>query len=260
MISRLGETDMRKRQTLVALAVSGLFLLAGSGEGKTLKAEINHSDVADPVEAKLLPGQLFDAANLPPGSTGDSNNWYKIPKWLAGTWHKDSQTNSYQYNFQTRQEDSTQRTVIAKGNGIWGTQTDAQGEIWEFNPAPYVDTVDGGADTIVQLIRSSEPLEVSNERFVKNTLDTQLRVDKATGKIKTVQTAEQISTYTIDSPGVLKRETSSKIFGQDGKPLMLARSIAYENKIAEYQPRDAINGKNLKSLFQEYIEQNKPVD
>jgi hypothetical protein len=260
MISRLGETDMHKRQTLVALAVSGLFLLAGAGEGKTLKAEINHSDVADPVEAKLLPGQLFDAANLPPGSAGDSNNWYKIPKWLAGTWHKDSQTNAYQYNYLTRQEDSTQRTVIAKGNGIWGTQTDAQGEIWEFNPAPYVDTVDGGTDTIVQLIRSSEPLEVSSERFVKNTLDTQLRVDKATGKIKTVQTAEQISTYTIDSPGVLKRETSSKVFGQDGKPLMLARSIAYENKIADYQPRDVINGKNLKSLFQEYIEQNKPVD
>lgn len=260
MISRLGETYMQKRSALIALAVSGLFLLTGSVESKVLKAEINHSEVADPVEAKLLPGQFFDAANLPPGATGDSNNWYKIPKWLAGTWHKDSQTNSYQFNYVTGQEDSTARTVTAKGNGVWGTQTDDQGEIWEFNPAPYVDTVDGGTDTIVQLIRSSEPLEASGARFVKNTLDTQLRVDKATGKIKTVQTAEQISTYTIDSPGVLKRETSSKIFGHDGKPLMLARSITYENKIAEYQPRDTINGKNLKSLFQQYIDQNKPVE
>ncbi|HIA55709.1 MAG TPA: hypothetical protein EYN91_27100 [Candidatus Melainabacteria bacterium] len=251
---------MTKRHTLVALAVSGSFLLTGAVNGKVLRAEINHSDVADPVEAKLLPGQIFDVANLPPGSTGDANNWYKIPKWLAGTWHKDSQTNAYQYNYVTRQEDSTPRTVIAKGNGIWGTQTDAQGEIWEFNPAPYVDTVDGGADTIVQLIRSSEPVEATTDKFVKNTVDTQLRVDKATGRIKTVQTAEQISTYTIDSPGVLKRETSSKVFGHDGKPIMLARSVAYENKIAEYQPRDTLNGKNLKLMFQEYLEQNKAID
>jgi hypothetical protein len=251
---------MTKRHTLVALAVSGSFLLTGAVNGKVLRAEINHSDVADPVEAKLLPGQIFDVANLPPGSTGDANNWYKIPKWLAGTWHKDSQTNAYQYNYVTRQEDSTPRTVIAKGNGIWGTQTDAQGEIWEFNPAPYVDTVDGGADTIVQLIRSSEPVEATTDKFVKNTVDTQLRVDKATGRIKTVQTAEQISTYTMDSPGVLKRETSSKVFGHDGKPIMLARSVAYENKIAEYQPRDTLNGKNLKLMFQEYLEQNKAID
>jgi len=251
---------MNKRLTLVALTVSVLFGLAATVDGKVLKAEINHSDVADPVEAKLLPGEMFDAANLPPGATGDQNNWYKIPKWLAGTWHKDSQTNSYQYNYVTGQEDNTAHTVMAKGNGVWGTQTDALGEIWEFNPAPYVDTVDGDSDTIIQLIRSSEPLEVSADRFVKNTLDTQLRVDKTTRRIKTVQTAEQISTYTIDSPGVLKRETSSKVFDHTGKPLMLARSIAFESKIAEYQPRDMINGKNLKSLFQEYIDQNKSVD
>lgn len=251
---------MSKRHTLVALAATGLFLLSGAVDGKVLRAEINHSDVADPVEAKLLPGQVFDSANLPPGATGDTNNWYKIPKWLAGTWHKDSQTNSYLYNYLTRQEDNAPRTVVAKGNGIWGYQTDGQGQIWEFNPAPYVDTVDGGTDTIVQLIRSSEPVEISDSKFVKNTLDTQLRVDKNTGVIKTVQTAEQISTYTIDSAGVLKRETSSKVFGQDGQPLMLARSIAYENKIAEYQPRDVIDGKNLKSMFQEYLYQNKSVD
>jgi len=251
---------MKKRHTLTALAASGLFLLSIAVDGKVLRAEINHSDIADPVESKLMPGQLFDVANLPPGSSGEANNWYKIPKWLAGTWHKDSQTNSYVYNYTTRQEDATPRTVVAKGNGIWGTQTDAQGEIWEFNPAPYVDTVDGGADTIVQLIRSSEPVEVTADKFVKNTVDTQLRVDKETRRIKTVQTAEQISTYTIDSPGILKRETSSKVFGHDGKPLLLARSVAYENKVADYQPRDMINGKNVKSLFQEYQEQNKPID
>lgn len=251
---------MKKRRTLVTLAVSGLLLLSGSVDGKTLKAEINHSDIADPIEAKLSPGQTFDVANLPPGSTGETNNWYKIPKWLAGTWHKDSQTNSYQYNYLTHKEDATPKTIMAKGNGIWGTQTDIQGEIWEFNPAPYVDTVDGGADTIVQLIRSSEPVEVTSDRFVKNTLDTQLRVDKETRLIKSVQTAEQISTYTIDSPGVLKRETSSKVFGHDGKPIMLARSVAYETKVAEYAPRDEINGKNLKNMFQDYLEQNKSVD
>lgn len=251
---------MKKRHILTALAASCLFLLNAAVDGKVLRAEINHSDIADPVESKLLPGELFDVANLPPGSSGEANNWYKIPKWLAGTWRKESQTNAYLYNYLTRQEDSTPRTVVAKGNGIWGTQTDAQGEIWEFNPAPYVDTVDGGTDTIVQLIRSSEPVEVTADRFVKNTLDTQLRVDKTTRRIKTVQTAEQISTYTMDSSGVLKRETSSKIFGHDGKPLMLARSIAYENKIADYQPRDTINGKDVKALFQEYQEQNKPID
>ncbi len=72
-----GDLHAKKRNALVALAVSGLFFLTGAVDGKVLKAEINHSEVAEPVEAKLLPGQTFDAANLPPGATGDANNWYK---------------------------------------------------------------------------------------------------------------------------------------------------------------------------------------
>lgn len=254
-----GIFGMKKRLTAVAFTALCLLLL-GPADSKVLKAEINHSEVADPIEAKLLPGQIFDEANLPAGASGDTNNWYRIPKWLAGTWNKESQTNSYSLNYATKQEDTTSHTVVARGKGVWGTQTDIKGEIWEFNPAPYVDTVDGGSDTIVQLIRSTEPLDASEDVFVKSTVDTQLRVDKATGRIKSAQTAEQISTYTLDSPGVLKRETSSKIFAHDGKPVMLARSVAFETKVADYAPRDTIEGKNVKALFQEYLEENKISD
>lgn len=234
-----------------------LFSLTAASGGTVLKASIEHSEVMAPVENDLSPGTVFDPRNLPGVAASKNNNWYKIPSWLAGVWHKENQVDYYRYNYRTRVEDNTAHTILARSNGFWGMQQDGDGNVWEFNPAPYMDTVDGGAETIIQYIRSSTPIEISEKRFVNSTVDTQMRVDKATGKIVSVQTGEQITVYTPVSQEVIKRDTSSKVFDHDGRPVILGRSYTYEKRTGQFQPRDEMGSQNLKDLFRQFLAQNR---
>ncbi|HEY9715206.1 MAG TPA: hypothetical protein V6C72_17175, partial [Chroococcales cyanobacterium] len=119
-----------------------------------LQAQVEHSEKLQAVKAELAPGQIFDRANLPnfPDSAV-ANQWFRIPDWLAGKWHKDSQTDYYRLDFKTNQVDTTTRVEEAKSDGTWGTQIDPESRIWQFNPAPYTDFVDAGDQFVVQIVR-----------------------------------------------------------------------------------------------------------
>jgi hypothetical protein len=220
---------------------------------RTLTAEIELSDTAQPVEGNLRPGDIFDRSHLPSRSGSSITDWYRIPKWLGGTWHKESQTDYFLYNYLNNTTDTTPRIQKAVSNGVWGTQQDEQGNVWHFDPVPYNDIVDSGEETIVQIIRLVEPLEITTDRFVRRSMSTQLRVDKATGKIKRVETGEQITVFTPESPVLIKRQTSSKVFDHDGKPLLRGKSFAFETRIGPFAPRDYYRGQDMKKLFSEFI-------
>src|SRR5262249_29648019 len=153
-----------------------------------------------------------------------------IPTWLSGSWHKETQTDYFRYNYLDNTADHTPRVQRAVSDGVWGTQQDSKGNVWQFDPVPYSDIVDGGEDTIVQIIRAVEPLEISDQRFVRRSINTQLRVDRASGKIKSAETGEQITVFTPESDVLLKRQTSSKVFDHTGKALLRGKSLAYETR------------------------------
>lgn len=244
-----------RRCLKVALSVLVLFVLYQfdrTAFATTLQVEVAHSEYMPALDKSLAPGQVFEESKLPGGGS-PANSWYSIPVWLAGTWHKETQTDYYLYNFVTGVTDNQPKTEIARSNGVWGTQVDKSGTIWQYNPAPYSDTVDGGTDWIIQNIRKSEPLESNNARFVKRTVDTQLRVNKSTGRILSVETGEQITTYTPLMDGTVRRDGSSKVFGTDGRPLMLAKSVTFEQRVAGFKPNDTYRGLDMKRLFRDFL-------
>lgn len=220
-----------------------------------LKAGVEHSERVEPVEAVLAPGQVFDRRLLPLNSSNEElNHWYKVPAWLAGTWHKDTQTDFYRYEYASRLSDTNTRVIPARSDGIWGTQQDDTGQIWQYDPVPFVTTVDGGEQYIVQLVRSSEPVEITDQQLVRRSLETQIKVDKATQRILSVETGEQITTYVPEDDGLIKRETSAKVFDRSGMPLLLGKSFAYERRIAPFIPRPVFEGKDIQTLFKQFIQ------
>ncbi|MFN8552113.1 MAG: hypothetical protein U0103_11530 [Candidatus Obscuribacterales bacterium] len=81
-------------------------------------------------------GEIFAPSKLPTLDSQPANKWYRIPGH-TGTWHKDSQTDYYRYNYKTDTTDTTTRTEPAKATGTWGTQQDDKGTIWQFDPASF---------------------------------------------------------------------------------------------------------------------------
>lgn len=253
------QSCMPLRATIMASLLFALSLLrplpsAESALATTLQVEVSHAEYMPALDKSLAPGQVYEESSLKgAASSSKQNNWYSIPSWLAGTWHKETQTDYYLYNFVTGTTDNRTKTELARSNGTWGTQIDRSGTIWQYNPAPYSDTVDGGTDWIIQNIRTSEPLESNNTRFVKRTVDTQLRVNKGTGRIVSVETGEQITTYTPLMDGTVRRDGSSKVFGTDGRPLMLAKSVTFEQRISDFKPNDNYRGLDMKRLFRDFL-------
>lgn len=193
-------------QAITSLLLVLLVLVWGaSAEATGLNVKIEHHDTVAPVESSLQPGDIFDKKNLPKGVSEQTlNDWYEIPSWLAGKWHKETQTDYYRYDYLNKTTDDTRHTREARSDGTWGTQQGLGGHIWQYDAVPYSQTVDGAAETIVQIVRVSESLECSEDRFVKRSIDTQLRVDKETGKIQTVETGEEITIFTPESDTMLK--------------------------------------------------------
>ncbi|HEY9680445.1 MAG TPA: hypothetical protein V6C86_02535 [Oculatellaceae cyanobacterium] len=236
------------------LLVTSLLCLLGlmPVQARTLIGGVEHSESLAPVEQTLAPGQIFDMRNLPTQGDGPSR-FFKIPSWLAGTWHKDSQTDFYRYSYVTKQTDITTRTAPARSDGTWGTQRTDDGQVWQYDATPFNSTVDSGSDFVVQLVRVSEPVAESEKVFVRRSLDTQIRVDKMTGRIKAVESGEQLTTYYPEQDGLVKRESSAKVFDANGNPLLLGKSFSYETRVAEFQPQDTYQGKDVRALFVQFI-------
>lgn len=238
--------------------VTAIVCAAVPAQSTLLRAEIEHSEHLEAVPAALTPGQEYDSRNLPlMQGTANVNRWYRVPAWLAGTWHKDSQTDFFRYDYRTDKTDTTTRVQEAKSDGIWGTQKDGYDNVWQFDPAPFVTSVDGGEQMVVQLVRVSEPLENSDTAFVRRSIDTQIRVDKATNVIKGVESGEQITTYSLERDGLIKRETSAKVFDREGQPLVLGKSFSYEQRTAPFAPQNYYLGKDMRELFQQFLASSK---
>lgn len=235
----------------LALACSTALSVAISGQTKLLEGGVQHSERLAPIESKLAPGELFDPRNLPAQPAG-SVRFFIIPNWLAGSWHKDSQTDFYRYNYLTKETDVTTRTEPARSDGAWGTQIDAEGNVWQYDATPFQTTIDTGSEYVVQLVRSMEPVESNDVHFVRKSLDTQIRVDRMTNRIKAVESGEQLTTYTPEEAGLIKRESSAKVFDQQGLPTLLGKSFCYEKKIAQFSPQDVFQGKDMKTLFAQF--------
>src|SRR5258708_7137942 len=111
----------------ILILVGIYFAFAAPSECRLLTAEVEHRDVIPPIEGNLRPGDIFDRGNLPVHTGRGVNDWYRIPNWLAGKWHKEEQTDYYRYNYLTNAIDTTTHVQRASSDGTWGTQLDTRG-------------------------------------------------------------------------------------------------------------------------------------
>ncbi len=78
-----------------------------------------------------------------------------------------------------------------------------------------------------------------------------------TGRIRAVESGEQLTTYYPEQDGLVKRESSAKVFDQNGNPLLLGKSFSYETRVAAFQPQDSYQGKDVRSMFLQFMRTRK---
>lgn len=213
---------------------------------------VEHSPELPPVPAHLKAGATINVAKLK--ALTPNNQWFRIPAWFAGTWETRNHTTYYTQSLITGSESFPSDRQFAVGSGTAGFQKDRKGDIWEFAYGEYLSIwkLDGGYD--LHLVHYREPTEVTNNKVVMMFRSHQCLITAYTHRVLRTQQTESIQTYTPVGNGVVRVDASVKAFDEDGKPVRLSKILAYKRRKVPFQPWDKMDGRDMRKLFNEYLE------
>jgi len=181
---------------------------------KPLEGGISLSLTLPPIPANLRKGAIFKAENLPkPPKVTD---WWLVPAWFAGTWHRETVTEVYMNEFIDNLF-GWAKIRTQRADHIWGHQVDRLGGIWHHRVEPYTQIVDLDNYIGVKTVTLQEPVSVSDSKVIVRYKDATINYKKSNNKITYSFRHEQISEIT--KRGDLMTETIwHKNYDENGNP------------------------------------------
>ncbi len=202
-----------------------------------LEGKIEHSDSLPPVDPQWKTGATFDSARLP--VTGAASVlWWRVPEWLAGTWHNIGKIKRLSLKDIEHEEKSQGFNAIDikyPDAEVIGYQRDKEGFVWTCVPAPYVGRTVQGDNINVSIIYSATPVDISDKQVVIRFLATTLTVDRTKGKIITVSQRESLQTYKQIENGHLLVQASMKFFDENGAARFESKVLSQSAKHDVYR-------------------------
>jgi hypothetical protein len=217
-----------------------------------LTGGVDHSEILPAMNNVLTPGNNFNLNALKPSEDKNrtqlnananqntlqgnikSNNikadrhaWYKLPKGLNGTMDSSYEYRIYDKDLKTGAEDfNTQRSYF-KRTSIFGTITDKQGSIWEYNNGNAKLNAEGTDRVIYQYYAKQFPAYIDANNYTEYSLWKAVEVKKQTNKIIASYQCESISHYYLIGPNTVRCDQSVKTFGANGKPTYLSKYVVF---------------------------------
>lgn len=217
-----------------------------------LVGAIVHSSSLPPVPAHLRAGKEVNIAKLK--KLEPDNQWFKIPLWYAGRWETRRHTIYYQKTLDTGAESFPLNSHFALGAETSGFQRDQAGAIWEFAYGEYVSTLELADGYELQLVHFREPLEIKDTKLTMLFRAHTIFVSTPDNKIQHTKQVESIQTYTPAGNGLIRVDASVKTFNERGTPVRLTKILAFKRQTEQFKPRDTSQGRNMRKLFDEFLE------
>lgn len=237
---------MRFTRSLIASAMLLSYLSIGIGaafaDSLLLEGKIEHSDKLDPLDRYQV-GTEFDESLLPT-NTDCSGNWWRVPDWLAGKWHKKGKLHILEYTDLQRNEPiPSPRTVKVHypDAEVLGHQTDRNGRVWTFVPLPCVGRTYSGPHMNVNIYHSFDLLEEKQNSMTVRLFLVTLMVSRETNKVVSICQRESLQTWTLVDDHHVSILDSTKFFDKDGVPLATKQLLSYSHRCNSYCPVDFLD-------------------
>ncbi len=231
---------------VIALAV----FLASTQSSPILMGKAQYCDKIAPLRATLAPGMRFSPEQVT--VSGCKNIWYRVPAWFAGTWHKQSQTITYRLTTATKNVDRSWHTVDVSGDERLGWQRDRAGDFWEYD-CNYVQHSQSGANLTYHFVERCDLVSSHPERPIFEIQSLDIRVQKSTMQILTVERTISTETLTLLANDRMKVESVSKAFNANGAMVSEVHSTAVKERIADFSPVDQYQRRDMRALFRRYL-------
>ncbi len=220
---------------------------------KVLQAGIEHSAKLEPVPNCLRAGAIYDE-NLIKSQVKSSRIWYRIPNWLAGTWHQ-----KYELILKSTNPilNTPGRKFLWELDAGFGAQVDKYNNIWDTIMLPNFNDVNAhnqAVEVVKGMIYAYKPGDYNSANYMYLQRVREININKFTNLITRVLQYEGISTFTLMEPGVIRQLSSRKWFNDYGMPLYQDQSITFIKLKEPFKPIDfSKTGEDLKADFIQYL-------
>ena len=224
-----------------------LYYCAAIGaHAEPLQGNVNISQELPPIPNELRAGAIFNEANLPP--MGTNQEWRKIPIWMAGTWHRETQTNLTPFGPETK----LSRSLDERQKG---EQVDRNGAIWMHVSLPKKSTIEDDRYVEYQIETESKPILTSETQIVKRIRFIAIDVKKSNNRIARVFQKEELDTDHPEGQGAVIQDAWLTVYNERGRRLLLQHGQAHYYQIHPFAPIniDPKTGLDLRQDFKNYL-------
>ena len=237
----------RNLRFMVALAVLAILMCPDPTKG----AEPKLTPV--PNRGEILIASLEYTDDDMPQMPESRCHWYWIPSWFAGTWHRETITTLAEYDYKRLTERNCRSRETAKSDDDEGWQKDSRGECWNCDHTPFRSESTGEQFKQVFVVTAVHPLEVTEDRVVKEFLGTGLLIDKVTGITRYTARAKSIQTYRPVKPGLISTDSVTTEFDENGNAVRVSKTHNLFRQTAAFSARDLHSGRDMRAAFREFL-------
>jgi hypothetical protein len=226
--------------------------LTGHTESQALFGGVSLNRTLPPVAKNLQKGAVFEATNLPK-KRETSGEWYKIPLWMAGKWHREKSSRFVPFFWFTRED-----TYTDQMDHIWGEQMDRFGIIWHRRNEPFTEVSTMDNLDCSKTITLQKPVLVSDSKVIILYKDITVEYSKINHIVIKTYQHEQLSEFSKDGD-ILYEEVWDRLFDQDGNLTGSGHGRSYNTKVSAFEPMDfdKKTGVDLKKDFAIYLSNHK---
>ncbi|MBX9720789.1 MAG: hypothetical protein K2X81_05305 [Candidatus Obscuribacterales bacterium] len=205
-----------------------------------MSAGIRFSESVNPVSAELKVHKLFSSVTLP--VEGKDDNWYQIPKWRAGLYHREKQVDHSKFG---------DIESVSKVDHLYGMQVDKNGGIWHHDSWPRITKISLDGYSQYKIINRYEPITLSSKEYCVKVSSTNIDVDDKTGKITRVAKQEEFDRYFPAGNGVARGDCLIKGFSARGGTNTEIETCSVEESLVK--PFSVLNNFRGKDLHESFV-------
>lgn len=155
----------------------------------------------------------------------------KVPFWLAGHWQRTETNELTRKELPSGKELKPVGKQVARVTDVFGTYKDRRGNVFMIVPLGAGGAVDRGFAVDYHRVKKYEMiLDGKNSAVIKVQASHQV-VSKKDKRVVEAYQDEELNRYTLIRDGLVKNDSSVKVFDQLGQPKLITRAVSTERRV-----------------------------
>jgi len=155
----------------------------------------------------------------------------EVPFWLAGEWLRSETNESSRIELPSGKYLKAVGVQKAVADDVFGTYKDKDGRVWMVVPLRNRGSVDRGFAIDRHQVNKYELILTGKTSALVKVQASHSVVDKKTNRVIKAYQDEELNQYSLVRDGLVKTDSSVKVFDENGNPKLLTHAISLEKRV-----------------------------